>query len=45
MSIADVRPLIERRPAAELTRYFPPMAGEIPAGVPPAEWLPEPAGP
>jgi glutathione S-transferase len=45
MSIGDVRPLIERRPAAELTRYFPPMAGEIPAGVLPAEWLPEPSRP
>jgi glutathione S-transferase len=41
MSIGDVRPLIEGRPVAELTRYFPPMAGEIPAGVLPAEWLPE----
>src|SRR6202035_5532804 len=30
MSIGDVRPLIAQRPAAELTRYFPPMAGEIP---------------
>jgi glutathione S-transferase len=38
-SIADVRPLIEPRPAARLTRYFPPMAGEVPAGVLPAEWL------
>jgi glutathione S-transferase len=45
MSIGDVRPLIERRPAAELTRYFPPMAGEIPAGVLPAEWLPAPSRP
>jgi len=44
MSIGDVRPLIEGRPAAELTRYFPPMAGEVPAGVLPAEWLPAPAG-
>ena len=32
-SIGDVRPLIEGRPAAQLTRYFPPMAGEIEAGV------------
>jgi len=39
MSIGDVRPLIAQRPAAELTRYFPPMAGEIPAGVLPADWL------
>jgi hypothetical protein len=43
MSIGDVRPLIAERPAAQLTRYFPPMAGEIPAGVLPAAWLPAPA--
>jgi glutathione S-transferase len=39
MSIGDVRPLIEARPTARLTRYFPPLPGEIPAGVLPAEWL------
>lgn len=39
-TIADVRPLIDGRPAAELVRYFPPMAGEIPAGTLPTEWLP-----
>jgi glutathione S-transferase len=39
MTIADVRPLVEGRPAAALTRYFPPSAGEIPAGVLPAEWI------
>lgn len=44
MSIGDVRPLIEGHPAAQLTRYFPPMAGEVPAGVLPAEWLTSPAG-
>jgi glutathione S-transferase len=38
-TIADIRPLIEGRPAAELTRYFPAMVGEIEAGVLPAEWL------
>ena len=27
MSIGDVRPLIEARPSARLTRYFPPLAG------------------
>jgi glutathione S-transferase len=43
-SIADVRPLIEPRPAARLTRYFPPMVGEVPAGVLPAEWLPATTG-
>jgi glutathione S-transferase len=40
MSIGDVRPLIAPRPAARLTDYFPPMVGEIEAGVLPAEWLP-----
>ncbi len=44
MSIADVRPLIAGRPAAALTRYFPPMVGEVEAGVLPAGWLPSPAG-
>jgi glutathione S-transferase len=39
MSIGDVRPLIESRPSARLARYFPPIAGEIPPGVLPAEWL------
>lgn len=45
-TIADIRPLIEgtpARPATRLTRYFPPMAGEIPAGVLPAEWTAAPA--
>jgi glutathione S-transferase len=40
MSIGDVRPLVEGRPAASLARYFPPLAGEIDAGVLPAQWLP-----
>src|ERR1700691_1389956 len=39
-AIADVRPLIEGRPAAALTRYFAPLVGEVPAGTLPAEWLP-----
>ncbi len=39
MSIGDVRPLIEGRPAASLVRWFPPMVGEVPAGTLPAEWL------
>ena len=44
MTIGDVRPLVASRPAAQLARYFPPMVGEIKAGVLPAEWLPQPAG-
>jgi glutathione S-transferase len=43
LTIADIRPLIEGRPAAGLTRYFPPQPGEVPAGVLPAEWLAGPA--
>ncbi len=42
MSIGDVRPLIDgatAHAAASLARYFPPMVGEVPAGVLPAEWL------
>jgi glutathione S-transferase len=39
MAIADVRPLIEGHPAQSLTRYFPPMVGEIPAGTLPAQSL------
>jgi glutathione S-transferase len=44
MTIDDIRPLIAGHPAAQLTRYFPPMTGEIEAGVLPAEWFPAPAG-
>jgi glutathione S-transferase len=44
MSIGDVRPLIEGHAAAELTRYFPPMVGEVEAGVLPPAWLAAPAG-
>jgi glutathione S-transferase len=40
MSIGDVRPLVEGRPAAKLADWFPPMVGEIEAGVLPAEWFP-----
>jgi glutathione S-transferase len=43
-SIGDVQPLIEGRPAAGLTRYFPPMVGEVEAGALPDEWLSGPAG-
>jgi glutathione S-transferase len=40
LSIGDMRPLIEGRPAARLTKWFPPMVGSIEAGVLPAEWFP-----
>jgi glutathione S-transferase len=42
MSIGDMRPLIEGRPAATLEKWFPPQVGEIEAGVLPAEWFPAP---
>ena len=38
-SIADVRPFLDGHRAMELTRYFPPMVGEVPAGTLPAELL------
>jgi glutathione S-transferase len=40
MSIGDIRPLIEGRPAARLVNWFPPLVGGIEAGVLPAEWFP-----
>jgi glutathione S-transferase len=43
-SIGDLRPLIDGRPLARLMSYFPPMVGEVPAGVLPAGWLPAPVG-
>jgi glutathione S-transferase len=42
-TIADMRPLLENHTAMELTRYFPTMVGEAPAGTLPAEWLATPA--
>jgi glutathione S-transferase len=39
LTVADVRPLIQARPCAQLARYFPPSVGEIPAGVLPADWI------
>jgi glutathione S-transferase len=44
ITIGDVRPLVETRPAAALTRYFPRMVGAVESGVLPPEWLPAPAG-
>jgi glutathione S-transferase len=44
-SISDVRELIDGHPAAQLTRYFPAMAGEVPAGTLPAEWTANPTAP
>ncbi len=40
LSIGDIRPLIEGRPAARLADWFPPLVGEIQPGVLPADWLP-----
>ncbi len=44
MSLGDVRPLIAEHPAARLARYFPPIYGDVPAGVLPAQWLAAPVG-
>lgn len=40
LTIGDVRPLILGRPVEQLTRWFPPQPGEVPAGILPAQWLP-----
>jgi glutathione S-transferase len=41
LTVQDVRPLIEDRPAAALARrWFPSYPGTAPAGTLPAEWLP-----
>lgn len=41
LTVADLRPLIEDRPAAELARrWFPDYPGEVPAGAFPAGWVP-----
>jgi glutathione S-transferase len=42
-SIGDLRPLIVERPAERLCAYFPPIVGEVPAGVLPEQWLTEPS--
>ena len=41
-AIADLEPLIANRPAVALTRHFPPMVGQVPAGTAPMDWLPSP---
>ncbi len=38
-TIADMRPVLDGHSATQLTRYFPPMVGETPAGTLPAELL------
>jgi glutathione S-transferase len=45
LSLGDVAPLIHGRPGESLTRYFPPMPGEVPAGTLPPEWLAAVAAP
>jgi glutathione S-transferase len=40
LSLADLRPLFEGHRSVELTRYFPPMIGEVESGVLPGDWLP-----
>jgi glutathione S-transferase len=42
LTLGDIRPLIEERPCAALAeRWFWPSPGHAPAGVLPADWLPE----
>jgi glutathione S-transferase len=41
LTVGDLRPLIDGRPAEELARRrFPDYAGEVPAGAFPADWVP-----
>jgi glutathione S-transferase len=41
LTVGDLRPLIEGRPAEEIARrWFPDYAGEVPAGAFPAGWVP-----
>ena len=42
LTVGDLRPLLDSRPAADLAlRWFPDYAGEVPAGAFPAGWVPE----
>jgi glutathione S-transferase len=42
LTVGDLRPLLDGRPAADLAlRWFPDYAGEVPAGAFPAGWVPE----
>lgn len=40
LTLADLRPLIAEHAAVQLTRYFPPMVGEVAPGAIPRELLP-----
>ena len=41
LTVADLRPLVEDRPAEQIARrWFPDYAGEVPAGAFPAGWVP-----
>jgi glutathione S-transferase len=41
LTVGDLRPLIEGRPAEELARrLFPDYAGDVPTGAFPADWVP-----
>ncbi len=43
LTLGDVRPFLEGRPAAEhARRHFPSWPGEVPAGTLPADWIPGP---
>jgi glutathione S-transferase len=44
-AIADLEALLAGRPALALTRHFPQMVGQIPAGTTPSDWLPQSGAP
>jgi glutathione S-transferase len=45
LTVGDLQPLLEGRPAEDLARrWFPDYAGEVPAGAFPAGWVPERRG-
>jgi glutathione S-transferase len=44
LTVGDLRPLIEGRPAERMARrWFPDYAGDVPAGAFPDGWAPAPA--
>jgi glutathione S-transferase len=45
LTVGDLRPLLEGRPAEQVARrWFPDYAGEVPAGAFPAGWVPDRRG-
>jgi glutathione S-transferase len=45
LTVGDLQPLLEGRPAEQVARrWFPDYAGEVPAGAFPAGWVPDRRG-